>query len=245
MLKKVFPKATIDFDAVEPGFLAKILVPDGTKDIKVNTPIAIVVEEKDDISAFEDYDVEAEYGKDESQESKSEETSEVKEETPKKEAEPKKQPSRSNEEAGEDKGGRVKASPVAKAVGKEKGINLENVSGSGPNGRVILNDVLKYRGMESESSVQRESQNEAQETKQGKSEQSFPSSSSAPSSANYEDLDVSGIRKVTAQRLTESKVRLEEMFFFCFFCKKKRKEMLFIENVHDEERNEILIMEKK
>jgi pyruvate dehydrogenase E2 component (dihydrolipoamide acetyltransferase) len=48
-------KAVIDFDAVEEGFLAQILVPDGTKDIDVNSPIAVLVSKAADVAAFKDY----------------------------------------------------------------------------------------------------------------------------------------------------------------------------------------------
>ena len=50
-------KATIDFDAVEEGYLAKILVPNGTRDVKVNSPIAVIVEKAEDVAAFADFKV--------------------------------------------------------------------------------------------------------------------------------------------------------------------------------------------
>jgi pyruvate dehydrogenase E2 component (dihydrolipoamide acetyltransferase) len=50
-------KATIDFDAVEEGYLAKILVPGGTRDVKVNSPIAVIVEKAEDVPAFADFKV--------------------------------------------------------------------------------------------------------------------------------------------------------------------------------------------
>lgn len=48
-------KATIDWESMDDGILAKILVPEGTKDIAVGTPVAIVVEEAEDAAAFADY----------------------------------------------------------------------------------------------------------------------------------------------------------------------------------------------
>lgn len=48
-------KATIEWESQEDGFLAKILAPDGTKDIEVGTTVAIVVEEEGDVAAFKDY----------------------------------------------------------------------------------------------------------------------------------------------------------------------------------------------
>ena len=45
-------KATIDFEAQDDSYLAKILVPAGTSDIQVGTPLAITVEEESDVAAF-------------------------------------------------------------------------------------------------------------------------------------------------------------------------------------------------
>lgn len=52
-------KATLAFEMVEEGFVAKILLPAGSKDVTINTPIAVIVEEKADIAAFKDYKVAA------------------------------------------------------------------------------------------------------------------------------------------------------------------------------------------
>eukprot|EP00884_Botryococcus_braunii_P019439 jgi/Botrbrau1/6179/Bobra.0344s0019.1 len=48
-------KATLDMEAMEEGVLAKILIPAGTKDVAVGTPVAIVVEEPEQVAAFKDY----------------------------------------------------------------------------------------------------------------------------------------------------------------------------------------------
>mmetsp|Transcript_7646 Transcript_7646/g.34021 ORF Transcript_7646/g.34021 Transcript_7646/m.34021 type:complete len:514 (-) Transcript_7646:135-1676(-) len=48
-------KATLDFDTTDDGFLAKILLPDGTNDIPIGTPICVIVENQGDIAAFADY----------------------------------------------------------------------------------------------------------------------------------------------------------------------------------------------
>ena len=48
-------KATIEWEAQEEGFLARILASDGTKDVEVGTPVAVLVEEEGDIDAFKDY----------------------------------------------------------------------------------------------------------------------------------------------------------------------------------------------
>lgn len=44
------PQATLEWENQEDGFLAKILVGDGSKDIPVGTPVAVITEDKDDVS---------------------------------------------------------------------------------------------------------------------------------------------------------------------------------------------------
>ncbi len=48
-------KATIDWEGQEEGFIAKLLVPDGTKDIAVGQPVAVLVDDKADVTAFKNY----------------------------------------------------------------------------------------------------------------------------------------------------------------------------------------------
>lgn len=52
-------KATIDFEMQEEGYIAKLLFNEGSKDVPLGTPIAIIVEEEDDIKAFDNYTEEA------------------------------------------------------------------------------------------------------------------------------------------------------------------------------------------
>lgn len=49
-------KATVDFEIQEEGYLAKILYPAGTKDLPLGTVLAVLVEDEDDIKAFENYE---------------------------------------------------------------------------------------------------------------------------------------------------------------------------------------------
>ena len=50
-------KATIDWEAQEDGFIAKLLVPDDTKDIPLGTAVAVLVEEQSDVAAFKNFTV--------------------------------------------------------------------------------------------------------------------------------------------------------------------------------------------
>ena len=92
--------------------------------------------------------------------------------------------------------GRVKASPLAKKVAAEKGLDLQSVQGSGPNGRVVIADVEKaLTGGASIPSTPASSPSSAA---------SSPAPAKRPSSGS-ETVKVSQMRKTIARRLSESK----------------------------------------
>lgn len=82
---------------------------------------------------------------------------------------------------------RVKASPLAKSIAKEKGISLENISGSGEDGRIVKKDVESYNGGNSTTSS---TQISLQNLPIGKE--------------SFEEIPLSQMRKVIAKRLAES-----------------------------------------
>lgn len=53
------PQATVDFEAQDEAVLAKILVPAGTPDVAVGTPMMVLIEDKNDVAAFKDFTGEA------------------------------------------------------------------------------------------------------------------------------------------------------------------------------------------
>lgn len=186
-------KAQMDFEFQEDGILAKILKDSGEKDVPVGNPIAVMVEEEGDVSAFENFTVEDaggdksqqqskqdDKGGEEAAKSKKEEKTEPKEE--KKEAAPAAQESQSTGERLElslDREGGI--APAAKKAALEKGVPISAIKGSGPNGRITKKDVDNYKP------------------------------SAAPAAAaggaavpNYEDIEASSMRKAIASRLRQS-----------------------------------------
>lgn len=106
---------------------------------------------------------------------------------------------------GAESNGRVKASPLAKRIAEEKGINLAQVHGSGPEGRIVKSDV--------ESFTPGKAAPAAQPT--APAAQPAPTSAAAPAapqpaapapapSGEYEDIPLSQMRKTIARRLSES-----------------------------------------
>ena len=123
-------KATMEFEAVDEGILGKILVAEGSAGVKVNTPIAVMVEEGESVDAAPAPTAAA-----------------PKADAPKADA-PKAEPAPAAAAAGSapaapksGDGNRIFASPLARRIAAEKGLDLAAVKGSGPHGRIVKADV--------------------------------------------------------------------------------------------------------
>ncbi|MDP9592135.1 UNVERIFIED_ORG: pyruvate dehydrogenase E2 component (dihydrolipoamide acetyltransferase) [Shinella zoogloeoides] len=138
-------KATMEVEAVDEGVVAKIVVPAGTEGVKVNSLIAVLAADGEDVAA-------AAAGGGSAPNAKPAESkpSEAKAEAPK-EAEkpaaaaaaPAPAATASAGPAPSRDGNRVFSSPLARRIAKEAGIDISAVSGSGPHGRVVKSDVEK------------------------------------------------------------------------------------------------------
>ena len=120
-------KATMEVEAVDEGVLGRILVPDGTANVKVNAPIAVLVEEGEsapDTAA----PAPAKAGAPEPAPAPAAATA------------PSAAPVPAAAANGHD-AGRVFASPLARRMAKQAGIDLARLKGSGPNGRIIRVDI--------------------------------------------------------------------------------------------------------
>ncbi|WP_404933086.1 pyruvate dehydrogenase complex dihydrolipoamide acetyltransferase [Nitratireductor sp. L15S-10] len=126
-------KATMEVEAVDEGTVAKLVVPEGTEGVKVNALIAVLAEEGEDAGAAAKA---AESGSDSTPEPKSEKP--AKEEAPAAKSEAKPAEAKA---APTGDGGRVFASPLARRLAKEAGLDLAALSGSGPKGRIVKADV--------------------------------------------------------------------------------------------------------
>ncbi|HZK89023.1 MAG TPA: pyruvate dehydrogenase complex dihydrolipoamide acetyltransferase [Stellaceae bacterium] len=127
-------KATMEYEAVDEGRLGKIIVPEGTQGIKVNQPIAVLLEEGEDASAIGDVSVPkpTEPKPVEAKPAAPQPTPPVPE-TPKT-APP---PQTGN---GHD-GSRIFASPLARRMAAQAGLDLATIKGSGPQSRIVKADI--------------------------------------------------------------------------------------------------------
>jgi pyruvate dehydrogenase E2 component (dihydrolipoamide acetyltransferase) len=180
-------KATMELEAVDEGVLGKIVVSEGTEGVAVNALIAVMLEEGEDASAAA--------GAASSVPKPAQEA----EATPAPAAAPQPAP----QAAPVDKGTRIFASPLARRLAAEAGIELTAIAGSGPHGRIVKSDVeaAKAGGAQAApAQPQAQAQPEAQPA---------PSAAPAlpatlPTGGAYTEIPNSSIRKIIADRLTAS-----------------------------------------
>ncbi|KAH8698206.1 dihydrolipoamide acetyltransferase component of pyruvate dehydrogenase [Phaeosphaeriaceae sp. PMI808] len=184
-------KAQMDFEFQEEGTLAKILRGSGEKDIAVGSPIAVLVEEGEDVSAFDSFSVEDAGGdKQAGTPSKKGEAAEASEpaDSGSKTAPPAKEESAPAGIESDSTGGRLQTalqrqpsvSPAVKRLALEKGVPIGSIKGTGKGGQITKQDIEKYQPTGG-----------------------APTAAGA-SAATYEDTEATSMRKVIASRLTES-----------------------------------------
>ncbi|MFC3124661.1 pyruvate dehydrogenase complex dihydrolipoamide acetyltransferase [Pseudoroseomonas globiformis] len=205
-------KATMEFEAVDEGILGKILVPDGTEGVKVNAPIGILVEEGEEVPADAGAAAPKPAPKPDAA-PKQNSSAGGKPETGPGEQEPKaatavenKAQPAANGAAGTtaDAGDRVFASPLARRMAQQAGIDLSGIQGSGPNGRIVKADIEGAAGKPQSAKPQADAQAPAQAP--GNAQAPAPAKAPAPAiTAPHTAVPNSSMRKVIARRLSESK----------------------------------------
>jgi pyruvate dehydrogenase E2 component (dihydrolipoamide acetyltransferase) len=122
-------KATMEFEAVDDGRLGKILVPEGTQGIKVNQPIAVLLGEGEDPSALDRLAAKPATA-----------VPAASAADPLRAAEPRPMAQPSPAKGGNGKG-RIFASPLARRMAQQAGLDLAAITGSGPQGRIVKADI--------------------------------------------------------------------------------------------------------
>lgn len=170
-------KATMEVEAVDEGKIGKILVSEGSQNVKVNDVIALLLEEGETESALSGMD-----------------TKTVTTPTPislkANGASAPQQvltPARNSSDAQQSRGGRIIASPLAKRLAQQSNIDLASLKGSGPHGRIVVADLKNAKSSSAKMSVQ------------------TVTISGAFGEPEYELQPHTTMRKTIARRLTESK----------------------------------------
>ncbi|MEO9825784.1 MAG: pyruvate dehydrogenase complex dihydrolipoamide acetyltransferase [Paracoccaceae bacterium] len=193
-------KATMEFEAVDEGTVGKLLIAEGSEGVKVNTAIAVLLEDGESADGIGEASAPA-----------------PKEEAPKAEAEA--APASGTDSVGGSPapaaparadGDRVFASPLARRIAADKGLDLSEIKGSGPKGRIVKADVENAT---------------PGAAKPAASAAAAPAAASAPAAGpstaqvvamyqdrDYEEIALDGMRKTIAARLTEAKQTIPHFY---------------------------------
>lgn len=194
-------KATMEVEAVDEGTLGKILVEAGTANVKVNTPIAVLLEEGENDNDIPDNlnhrDSETPNSEPEKSETVNSDTLETQ-----------------NNGVSELRsfgasGSRIFASPLARRIAKDKGLDLSKVKGSGPKGRIIKADVTGNVAQQAPSNT---AQTQTQQQTQAITSPSTDTSLFDKLGMTYTAEPHTNMRKVIAKRLLESKQTIPHFY---------------------------------
>ncbi|HBF20780.1 MAG: pyruvate dehydrogenase complex dihydrolipoamide acetyltransferase [Owenweeksia sp.] len=176
-------KATMDFEAFQEGVLLHIGVEEGDT-AAVDSVLAILGEKGEDISGLlEGGDSSGSDQKEEKQKKNDSSDKEEESDDAEEDHEDDNKESDKDKEVSASDGRRLKASPLAKKLAEEKGIDISDVEGSGEGGRIVKRDIDNYKP----------------------SAKGTAAKATALGEESYEDVKVSQMRKTIAKRLAESK----------------------------------------
>ena len=195
-------KATMEFEAVDEGTLGKILVEEGSEGVKVNTPIAVLLDEGESADAIDKAKPEApraDAGAEAAPKGASEKPAPAK-------AESKAPPAPSAD------GERIFASPLARRIAAEKGLDLKQIKGSGPHGRIVKADV------EAAKATPKAKEADEKPAEAAPAKAAMATGPSADQVAkmfegrDFEEVKLDGMRKTVAARLTEAKQTIPHFY---------------------------------
>jgi pyruvate dehydrogenase E2 component (dihydrolipoamide acetyltransferase) len=211
-------KATMEFEAVDEGVIARILIAEGSDNVKVGTVIAILAEEGEDAASVQ---------------------APTKSETPApakpmptdptdpnktgseakpfdrtvEQAEDHGKPALSDDSGSRTGNGRAIASPLARRIAAQKGLDLSSLTGSGPNGRIVKADVEAAKPGAAPATAA--SAPAAQPAAEAPAAAAAPAPAPKPAAVPdipHEATKLSNMRKTIARRLTESKQQVPHIY---------------------------------
>ena len=208
-------KATMEFEAVDEGTIAKILVAEGTDEVQVGTVIALIAGEGEDVKNVASTGAAPDAGAAAAEPSAKEPVARTGGETgagqPATEQpaaqQPRPDPTPAKAESPQprhDTGDRVKASPLARRLAQAQNIELSGLTGSGPGGRIVKADIEAAAGKAPAA--------------RAAAPQAAPAAASAAAPAvvetdiPHEAVKLSNMRKTIARRLTEAKQTIPHIY---------------------------------
>ncbi|WP_336986479.1 pyruvate dehydrogenase complex dihydrolipoamide acetyltransferase [Altererythrobacter aquiaggeris] len=183
-------KATMEFEAVDEGVIAKIAVAEGTEGVPVGAVIAMLAVDGENVSAAAAAPAKTE----------SVAKAKLSLDEDKLRTQPDGVAAPDLSLKPQAAGNRVVASPLAKRLAADRGIDLDSISGSGPNGRIVKADVEGAKAGVAKSADTATSQRAA------------PSGEATDFGIPYEAEKLNNVRKIIAKRLTEAKQTIPHIY---------------------------------
>lgn len=181
-------KATMEVEAVDEGTVGKLLVAEGTEGVPVNETIAVILEEGEDASAADNLAASTPA------------TATPAEVSSAPDAKPATAAVTPTPAKTKPAGGRIFASPLAKRIAKDKGIDLSAVTGSGPRGRIVKADV------------EATPKTPARGTGKAQTAMSSIDARAFYEEGTYDEIPLNSMRKTIARRLTQSKQEIPHYY---------------------------------
>ena len=211
-------KATMEFEAVDEGIIGKLLVTEGSEGVKVNSPIAIILDDGEDLEVQEKKDITLQV--------------EPKEQTVISAAPLETKTSLTG--VAQTSSLRIFATPLARRLAKENGVDLGSINGSGPHGRIVKNDVLNINAF---SPIANQETLADPVLRTNTVQASGSSVENLYADREFKEIPLNSMRKTVATRLTEAKQNIPH-----FYLRKEIKidELLQVRsrlNAHLAERN--------
>ncbi|MDP5215951.1 pyruvate dehydrogenase complex dihydrolipoamide acetyltransferase [Ruegeria sp. 2205SS24-7] len=194
-------KATMEFEAVDEGIVGKILVAEGSEGVQVNTPIAVLLEEgesADDIAASPAKAPEAAPAADAGKEAAPAGGSDA--------------PAPAPAAAKFADGTRIFASPLARRIAAQKGLDLSQIAGSGPHGRIVKADVEGASPTAAKPAPAAAAPAAAAPAAAAATGPSTDMVARMYEGREYEEVALDGMRKTIAARLTEAKQSIPHFY---------------------------------
>jgi pyruvate dehydrogenase E2 component (dihydrolipoamide acetyltransferase) len=186
-------KATMEFEAVDEGIIGKILISEGSEGVKVNSPIAVILDEGEELEANEEAD-QTLPAEPKNQKNAPEGVIETK------------KPSNNVIQTSHT---RIFATPLARRLAKEKGVDLDSITGSGPHGRIVKNDILDVNPTNFDNNQE---SLEGSTLRTGVKQVSSSSIMDLYSDREFKEIPLSGMRRTVATRLTEAKQNVPHFY---------------------------------
>lgn len=191
-------KATMEVESIDEGTIGKILVEGGTDNVAVGTLIAVLLEEGESAGDLDTSAAPAPAPIAEATPAPVEEAQAV---AP---AAPKAVDVSSDIKAGsapvDASGNRIKASPLARRIAMQNGLDLAQITGTGPHGRIVKADVVGAKPAATPAPAAAQAAAPAKAAAPAEAQLYDP-----PADVPYEEIKLPGMRKVIAKRMSESK----------------------------------------